>query len=134
MATAGKSSQLTINTKDISPYVTDVSFEQDNDVLDTTCYGSTNHTYVAALVDAKMTVQGLWDKTALVGSHTVFQSMVGTAAGYAFVWGPEGSTTGNVKHSGTAILESYTESSPVADLVKFTATLRVSGAITTGTY
>jgi len=134
MPTAGKASQLTINAKDISPYVTSVMFEQNNDVLDTTTYGATNHTYVAALIDAKMTVNGLWDKTALVGSHTVIQALVGNSTGVAFVWGPEGPTAGNVKHSGTVVLDNYQESSPVAGLVSFVAEFKVTGAITTGVY
>lgn len=132
--TFGKSSQLTINTKDISQYVTSVTFERGNDVLDTTTYGATAHTYAASLADGKMTVQGLWDATALTGSQTVINAMVGNSAGQAFVWGPAGSTTGNVKYTGTVVLDNYAESAPVADLVSFNATFKITGAVTTGVY
>lgn len=127
--------QFTYNTKDVSPYLTDVSFERDNDTHDVTTFGSTAHSYIAGLVDGKITLNGLWDKTTLVGTQTVFNAAIGgTAAGYAFIYGPEGSTTGNVKYSGTAVVESYSESAPVADIVKVSVTLRISGAVTTGVY
>lgn len=134
MATAGKSAHLEVASNDVSPYVMSVTFEQDNDVLDITCYGATGHAFLASLTDGKVTIEGLWDKTATVGSHTVFQALVGDSNGDAFIWGPEGSASGSVKHSFTGILESYSESAPVADLVKFTASVKISGAVTTGTF
>jgi hypothetical protein len=132
--THGKSAQITINTKDISPYVTSVTFQRGNDTHDVTTFGSLAHSYIAGLIDGQVTINGLWDKTALVGSEVVFNSMVGTAAGYAFVYGPEGSTVGNVKYTGTVVLDNYSESTPVADLVTFTAQLKISGSVTLGTY
>lgn len=134
MPTHGKTAQVTINAKDISPYVTSVTFERGNDTHDTTTFGSTSHSYIAGLIDGKMSVSGLWDKTALVGSEVVFNSMVGTAAGFPFVYGPEGSTAGNVKYTGTVVLDNYSESTPVADLVTFTAALKISGAVTLTVY
>lgn len=125
---------MSIATHDISPYVNSVEFERDNDVLDSTCYGSGAHTFVGGLVTGKITVQGLWDKTATVGSQTVFAALVGVSSTTAFIWGPESTTTGNVKYSGTFVLESYAESSPVADLVSYTATLQISGAVTVGVF
>lgn len=133
MATAGKNSSLSIATHDFSPYITNVTFTQQNDVLDTSTFGNTAHTYTNGLVDAKMTVTGLWDKTATVGSHTVLQALIG-AGSAAFIWGPEGTTTGNVKHSGNLVAASYEESSEVAGLVKFTFTANITGAITTGAF
>jgi len=132
--THGHNAQFTYNSNDVSPYVTDVTFKRSNDVHDTTCYGSSAHTYLAGLVDGEITVTGLWDKTSTVGSEVVFNGAVGVAAASAFAWGPEGSTAGDVKYTGNAVLKDYQESAPVADLVKFTATLSISGAVTTGTY
>lgn len=134
MPTHGRSVQFTYGTNDVSPYLTSVQFEQDNDTHDTTTFGSTGHTFIAGLTNGKITIQGLWDKTALVGSKTVFQAKVGTSAATAFVYGPEGTTTGNVKYSGNAVLESYVESAPVADLVTVNVVLQISGAVTAGVY
>lgn len=131
--TFGKASNITIATNDISPYVNSVTFKQSNDVEDITTFGSSAHKYAAALADGEMTIAGLWDKTATVGSYTVIQPLVGDSDGAAFVWCPEGATSGNVQYSGTIILQDYTESAPVADLVSFTATFKISGTVTVGT-
>lgn len=132
--THGRLAQFTLSGNDFSANCNSITFERDNDTHDTTTFGATAHTYIAGLVDGKATIAGFWDKTVTVGSQKVFTSLVGLTAGGAFVYGPEGSTTGNVKYSGTAILESYTESAPVADVITFTASLKISGAVTVGTY
>lgn len=133
MATAGKVSSLNIATHDFSAYVTSVTFTQGQDVLDTSTFGATGHTYTNGLTDTKMTVNGLWDKTALTGSHTVLQALIG-AGSTAFIWGPEGTTTGNVKHSGNLVASSYEESAEVAGLVTFTFQANITGAVTTGAF
>jgi hypothetical protein len=130
----GKSTSLSIGANDISVYVTSVTFEQDNDIHDITTFGATNHRYLAGLIDGKLTVNGFWDKTATVGSYTVIHPLVGDSDGAAFIYGPEGTASGKVKQSGTIILESYSESAPVADMVTFTASFRIDGAVTTGTF
>ncbi len=133
MPTQGHVSLLSVNAHDVSPYVTSVTATRNNDVLDTTTYGQTGHTFVAGLTNGKLVVNGLWDKTAVVGSYTVFKAMLG-AAQVAFIWSPEGSTSGNVKITGNCVIESYVESAPVADLVTFTATLQITGAVTDTVY
>lgn len=132
--TFGKGSHFAIADNDISPYLTSVSVERDNDVLDITCFGASGHKYAAALTDGKITIQGLWDKTATVGSQTVLSALVGDSDGATFEWGPEGSASGSVKYTGTLILESYTESAEVAGLVLVNAQARITGAVTTGTF
>lgn len=134
MATEGHVSQFLYNTKDVSPYVTNVSFERSMDQSDTTTFGQTAHTFIGGLMNGKITVTGLWDKTSLVGSFTVFSALLEQSATSAFVWGPEGPTAGNVKYTGNATVMTYTEASPVADLVTFVAVLQVSGATTRTVY
>lgn len=136
MALHGKGSYFSLDDstgtpRNISPYVTQVTFSQTNDTHDTTTFGQNGHTFIAGLTNGKCTVTGLWDKTALVGTNTVFQSLVGlNATTMTFSYGPEGNTTGKVNKTGECILESYEESDPVADLVKFTAVLQITGSVT----
>lgn len=122
--------------RNISPYLNSVDFNQSNDTHDNSTFGVTGHTYQVGLTDGTITLKGFWDKTASTGSNTVLQSLlgVGTTATVGFEYGPEGNATGKLKKSGEAVLESYQESAPVADLVTFTATLKISGAVTQGTF
>lgn len=130
----GRLAQLTLGTNDVSPYCTKITFKRQNDTHDITGFGLTSHAYLAGLIDGEMTVDGMFDATATVGSQTNFNGMVGDSDGVAFVYGPAGSVTGKVKYSGQVILSDYTESTPVADIVTFTATMKISGAVTTGVY
>lgn len=124
--------QITAN--EIGPYCNSIEFTRQNDVVDVTTFGNTGHKYTATLTDGGINIAGVWDKTATVGSYTVLSAQVGDLDGAAFIYGPEGSATGKVKYSGTAILDTYAESAPVADVVRFTATFKISGAVTIATF
>lgn len=134
----GASAYFAINDgstlRNISPYVNGTDVERSQDEHDNTCYGADGHTFVAGLTNGTISVTGLWDDTASVGSRTVFKVLCKTKAPVAFEWGPEGNANGDEKISGTCIVTSYTESAPVADLVSFTATIRISGTVTDGTF
>ena len=121
--------------RNIGPYLTSVDFSMENDTHDTTTLGDEAHEYITGLTNATITLNGFWDKTATVGSATVLDTLFGLdAVTVGFEYGPEGNTSTNVKYSGECILQSLDYSSPVADLITFTATLQVSGAVTKGTF
>ena len=60
--------------------------------------------------------------------------MVGQSATLSFEYSPEGTASGKVKYTGEAILTNYAISSPVGDVVGYSADLQVSGAVTRGTH
>ena len=115
---------------DISSYVNNVDFPETADVSETTTLGADNKTYIAGLKDATISLSGLWDSTA----DAIFGAVVGQSATLSFEYSPEGTTGGNVKYEGEAILTSYAISSPVGDAVGYSADLQVSGAITRSTH
>ncbi|MEW6473444.1 MAG: hypothetical protein AB1679_14325 [Actinomycetota bacterium] len=120
--------------RDITPHLNSIEVSQENELADTTTMGSEGRTWKQGLTNGTINLQGLWDDTADTGSQTVLQSLVGISTTVGFEYGPEGSTTGMVKLSGECVLESYTESAPVGDMVSFQATLRISGSVTAGTW
>jgi len=120
--------------RNIGPYVKTVDFNRSQDANDTTTKGAEGKTYRPGLTDGEIRLTGLWDDTASVGSRTVLASLLGIEITVGFEWGPEGNTTGSVKDSGECVLTQYDESSPVDDMVAFTATLKISGDVTVGTF
>lgn len=120
--------------RDISIYVKTLEFKRSVDANDTTTKGSEGRTYRPGLTDGEISLTGLWDDTASTGSRTVLASLVGIEVTVGFEWGPEGSATGALKESGECVLTQYDESSPVDDMVAFTATLKISGDVTVGTF
>lgn len=121
--------------RNLSSNLTSVSFARQNDTHDSTTYGQTGHTFIAGLTNGTINLEGFWDDTASTGTATVLDSLLALGATtVGFEYGPEGSGSGAVKYSGECILQSLDYSSPVADLVTFSATLQISGAVTVGTY
>lgn len=120
--------------RDITPYIKTVDFNQSQDANDTTTKGAEGKTYRPGLTDGEIRITGLWDDTASTGSYTVLQSLMGIETTVGFEWGPEGGSGGTVKKSGEAVLTQYDEASPVDDMVAFTATAKISGTITLGTF
>ena len=129
----GKSTDFAIDdtggsSRNISNTLTDVSFPQTIDTAETTAFGSSNKSYIVGLKDTTISVTGLWDAT-------VDGYLSGPApASRSFIFGPAGSTGGNVKYTGEAIMTNYSQGNPVGDVVTFTADFQVTGAVTRGTY
>ena len=129
----GKSTDFAIDdtggsSRNIANTLTDVSFPQTIDTAETTAFGSSNKSYIVGLKDTTISVSGIWDAT-------VDGYLSGTEpASRSFIYGPAGSTGGNVKYTGEAILTNYSQSNPVGDVVTFTADFQVTGAVTRGTY
>lgn len=120
--------------RDITPYVKTVDFNRSQDPNDTTTKGAEGKTYRAGLTDGEIRLTGLWDDAATIGSRTVLAALLDAESATTFEWGPEGSATDMVKVSGAAAVTQYDESSPVDDMVAFTATLKISGTPTEGVW
>jgi hypothetical protein len=129
----GSKSSFNINAKDISVYVDNVDFTNTFDMAETSTFGSTAKSYIGGLTDAVFAIAGKWDPTATTGPDAVLDPLIG-AAQSAFIYGPQGTTTGNVKYSGNAICTNYKVTSPIGGVVTFTADFQVSGAITRGVF
>lgn len=115
---------------DISTYVNSVDFPQTADVAETTTLGDGSKTYIVGLKDSTISLAGLWDSTA----DGIFGAVVGQSATLSFEYSPEGTTAGNVKYTGEAILTSYSKNSPVGDVVSYSADFQVSGDVTRATH
>lgn len=119
----------------LDTYLNSVSFSRQTDNHDSTVFGAEGHTFINGLTNGTITLDGFWDKTASTGSATVLDSLQGLD-GLTVGWeyGPEGRTAALVKYSGECVLSSLDFTSPVADLVTFTATLQISGDVTKGVW
>ena len=129
----GKSTDFALDdtggtSRSLANTLTDVSFPQSIDTAETTAFGSTNKSYIVGVKDTTISVSGLWDAT-------IDGYLSGTEpASRSFIYGPAGSTGGNVKYTGEAIMTNYSVSNPVGDVVTYSVDLQVTGAVTRGTY
>jgi hypothetical protein len=121
--------------RDIAATITNIAFSRSNDVHDETTLGDDGHEYMVGLTDGSIKIDGFWDDTANTGSATVLDSLLGLmTVKPGWEHGPEGSGAGAVKYSGSCVLETLDYTDPVAGLITFSATLKISGPVTKGTY
>ena len=120
------------SVRDLSSYLNDLSFPRDAEVAETTTFGVTGSakTYIVGLIDATISISGLFDATA----DGYLAGVVGHASSLSFVYGPAGNTGGFVKYTGECFLTSYEVSTAVGDAVQASASLQVTGAITRTTF
>ena len=115
---------------DISAFVNNVDFPETADVAETSVLGASNKTYIVGLKDATISISGLFDATV----DAILGAVVGQTATLSYEYSPEGTASGKIKYTGEAILTNYALSSPVGDVVAYSADLQCSGAVTRGTH
>lgn len=118
---------------DISAYLTDVGFPREVDTEEVTTLGKNAKVYLVTLSDGTISLEGKWDGAALA-LDAILSGILGQAATVSFEYGPGGSSTGDVKYTGEAILTSYEPSGSVGGAVEFSAELQCSDTVTRSTY
>lgn len=118
----------------LTAYITEFEENFTQAEAETTTKGQTAKTFLQGHTDASITIRGRYDSTVTTGPDVVLFSLVGDTGTCTFELGPEGGTTGKIKYTGECFLTKYTISSPLADVVGFSADLRVTGAITRSTF
>lgn len=114
----------------ISTYLNNISMPRSIETGETTSFGNSAKTYIVGLSDSTLSIDGTWDAT--LDAHLA--GVLGQDASLTFEYGPEGSGTGAIKYTGECFLTSFETSSPVADVVTFTAEFQVTGTITRTTF
>ena len=113
--------------RDISDVLTDVSISRTADVAEVSAFSNSSKAYVAGLKDATLTVSGSFDATV----DGYLSGILGAEGSFEFY--PIGTTGGNPKASGEAIMTSYDRTPDIGGAVTFTASFQVSGDVTEGT-
>ena len=130
--THGKSAAFKIDDsggtlRDISNVLTDVSVSRTADVAEVSAFSNSSKAFVAGLKDASITISGSFDATV----DGYLKAILGVEGDFEFY--PIGTTGGNPKASGKAIMTSYDRTPDVGGAVSFSAAFQVSGDVTEGT-
>ena len=113
--------------RDISDVLTDVSISRTADVAEVSAFCNSSKAFVAGLKDATLTISGSFDATV----DGYLSGILGVEGSFEFY--PIGTTGGNPKASGEAIMTSYDRTPDIGGAVTFTAAFQVSGDVTEGT-
>jgi hypothetical protein len=123
----GKNAALTLNTKDLSAFLTSMDLSFDLDAADTTTFGGTWKTSLAGIPGGTIDIAGNYDPTATTGPGAVlWPALTGGVPVTGLVY-PGGTATGQALWTITSgcLVTSYKESSPVGGIVSFTASIDV---------
>jgi hypothetical protein len=112
----------------VSSWLNAVSFPRTMDTAETTAFGSNARSYLAGFPNISFSIGGMFDGTASAIDPTL-SGLIGATMAVAVRYAPTGGTPGQYdmvgNASGTAnpgvFLTSYSVSSPVNDVVSFTA-------------
>lgn len=117
--------------RDITNQVTQSSLNRNAQEIDVTAYADTSREYILDFPDAMFNFEGNAAATVMGYLHGI----LGQDATVSVEYGPEGSGTGKRKFTFEGRLTQLNESGQaVGSQNKFTAAVRVTGAITLGTY
>ena len=116
--------------RDISDACNSITFPREAEVLETTSFGSSDRTYIVGFKNGTISVEGSFDAT----YDGYLAGILGQDATVSFEYGPEGSTSTRTKYTGECLLTSYETSAGVGDVVSFSASFQISGAVTRGAY
>lgn len=123
----GKNTVIKVATKDLSTFTDSSELERSADSHDTTTYGNNAHRKSGGLLDGGFKMSGTYDSTAVTGPRAVLEPLLGTIV--AVIRQPEGTGAGKPQDSFNALVTKYVETSPTADMVKWSAEFEVDGDV-----
>ena len=116
--THGKDTEITIFGDDLTQYTNASDLERSADSSDTTTYGAEHHRHEGGLKDGTFKCSGFYEVGAN-GPHQTLAAAVGTVG--EIIRKVEGTGSGKPTETWDALLVKYTESSPVAEFVQWSA-------------
>lgn len=122
----GKATVVTLNGVDYSAFADTTDFDDGVDTHETTTYGRNRKTYLAGLGDGKVSVGGMHSDS-VNNPRSLFKPLMAAGTEVQFVYRPEGTGVGKPQSRVNVIVSSYKDSSPVGDVVKWTAELQMTG-------
>lgn len=113
--------------RDVSSVINKANLKRSAETAETSALGSASKSYIAGLKDATISLDGMADAT--VSGY--LDGILGSTTTWEFY--PAGTTAGNVKYTGSAILTSLETGAEIGGVVSLAGELQVTGDVTRGT-
>lgn len=125
----GKDTFISLGGDDISEYTDSSELNRTADTHDVTTYGKNSHVYAGGLKDGKATMAGTYDNTLVTGPRAVIMPLLGATT--ELIRQTEGTGTGKPQDKADVVVNSYVETNPVADMVKWSCEMTLSDDVDT---
>lgn len=120
--------------RNLTPFLDGVDWSHDQDMNETSVFGTVARTYVSGQSSATISLSGKWDTAGTASPDNWLNGLYGGTVTAAFVYAPAGSAATFPYRSGAAWVTNYSVSSPYDNVVTFSATLQVTSTVTRGTF
>lgn len=124
----GKGGTVQVGSNSIAE-IRSYSIDETTDVIEDSSMGDSSKTYLVTLKDFSGTVDVLFDDTDTNG-----QTALSVGSSVTLNFAPEGTGSGAVKLSGTALVTGKSVSASFDGLVESTISVQGTGGLATGTY
>ena len=124
----GKNTVVTVDGDDLSAFTNSTEFNDGKEAHDVTCYGASRKAHSAGLGDGKITIAGVYDDGA-GGPRATLKPLMAAGLPVTFLFKPEGTGAGKAQSSVSVLVTAFNESAPVADMIKWTCELQMTGAL-----
>ena len=124
----GKEGTVQVGSNSIAE-IRGFSIDETIDTVEDTSMGDSSKSYLASIKDFSGSVDVLYDETDTNG-----QTALSLGASVTLNFAPEGTASGDVKLTGTAIVTGKSITSSFDGLVESTITVQGTGGLTTTTY
>ena len=121
----GRHTYISVDGNDLSAFTDSSELGRGADVHDVTTYGKDDHVYEGGLRDATFKMSGVYDNG--TAGPKVLEDLVGLKV--VLIRRKEGTGTGLPQETVDVVVKGYTETNPVADMIKWSADLQCSDAI-----
>lgn len=126
----GKRTFISVDGTDMSTWITSSSeLGKTTDTHEVTAYGQDSKTYAPGLNDATFSMEGTYNSTASTGPRAKLNTVYAGNDLVEIIRRPEGTGSGLPGDTFNGIMTSYVETSPVGDMVTFSAEFQVSGDV-----
>lgn len=129
----GKAAEVWLGTNNLSGYLDQADKSTDVDTAETTVFGNSWKQYLAGLIGTTLSISGSYDGTATTGPAALMETCIANGTAWTWKFFPGGSASGQRSHSFSAFVTNYSESSPVADKVTWSAEVLATGTVTSTT-
>lgn len=124
----GKGAYVSLGGVDLSAFTNNVEFGREADSHETTTFGKNSKTRQGGLLDGTCSVSGIYDDGA-TGPRATIEPLIGTVV--PLVHRPEGTGTGKPQDTVSVLVQAYNETTPVGDMIAWSAELEFSDDVAT---
>jgi hypothetical protein len=128
----GKDCDVLVDEFDLTGYLNQANITTNMQTVDVTPFGADDHQYLAGLEGGTISLGGMFDATATVGSDAVLDAALDSSNHMVTIGFPGVDTVGNNCALANSRQVEYQVRAPVNDAVRITANIQADGAIRVG--